>query len=88
MSDRQLITVRNSSFHKRLSAHRRGMRSGGGRAWLGACLPRGMRSGGRPRQGACISGEMATATDGMHATGMHSCLKLKPNASLHWLVMT
>ena len=35
----------------------------GGCAWWGAC-----RVGG-----ACMAGEMATAADGTHPTGMHSC---------------
>ena len=25
-------------------------------------------------RGACVTGEMATAADGTHPTGMHSCL--------------
>ena len=41
----------------------------------GACMAGGMQ-GGRAGvwQGACMAGEMATAADGMHPTGMHSCL--------------
>ena len=27
-------------------------------------------------QGACVAGEKATAADGTHPTGMHSCLRL------------
>ena len=40
----------------------------GGREWQGDVHGRG---GG----GACVAGETATAADGMHAAGMHSCLK-------------
>ena len=39
----------------------------GGRVWWGACM-----AGGH----ACMAGEMAIAADGMHPTGMHSCLPL------------
>ena len=28
------------------------------------------------REGVCVAGKMATAADGMHPTGMHSCLLL------------
>ena len=37
----------------------------------GAMHGRGMHGWG----GACVAGETATAVDGMHPTGMHSCLK-------------
>ena len=59
---------------------------GGGHAWQGACVPVGvcMVGGMHGREGmctrgwhvcqvACVAGEMATAVDGMHPTGMHSC---------------
>ena len=36
----------------------------GGHAWQGS-----VHGGGE----ACTAGEMATAADGMHPTGMHSC---------------
>ena len=42
-----------------------------GHAWWGACI-----AGGDAWQGACVAGETATAADGMHPTGMHSCLSL------------
>ena len=32
-----------------------------------------MAGGGWGGKGACITGEMATAVDGTHPTGMHSC---------------
>ena len=42
---------------------------GGGHAW---------------RRGACVAGEMATAADGMHPSGMHSCiLMLTKNIGLY-----
>ena len=37
--------------------------AGGGHAWQGR----------HAWQGACVAGEMTTAVDGMHPTGMHSC---------------
>ena len=42
----------------------------------GACMARVCVCGGGMcgRRGACIAGEMATAVDGTHPTGMHSCL--------------
>ena len=42
---------------------------GRGHAWQGACVAGGMRGNGR----ACVVGEVATATDCTHPTGMHSC---------------
>ena len=36
--------------------------------WQGACMAGGMRG-----KGACVAGETATAADGTHPTGMHSC---------------
>ena len=59
--------------------------TGGGHAWQGACMAGGMHGrehawqwgmhgGGCAGQGGvCIAGEMATAGDGTHPTGMHSC---------------
>ena len=35
----------------------------------GVCMAGGMQGGG----GACVAGEMATAVDGTHSSGMHSC---------------
>ena len=37
-----------------------------GHAWQGGCV----------WQGACVAGEMATAVDGTHLTGMHTCSRL------------
>ena len=59
----------------------------GGRAWQGwgACMAGcvygmghawqgGVRGkGGCAWQGGCMAGETATAADGMHTTGIHSC---------------
>ena len=36
-----------------------------------------MHGGGHAWQGVCMEGEMATAADGMHPTGMHSCFSIK-----------
>ena len=38
--------------------------------WQGACVAGGHAWQG---EGACVSGETATAVDGTHPTGMHSC---------------
>ena len=47
---------------------------GGWHAWQGrgACMAGGGGMCGERR--ACMAGEKATAADGMHPTGMHSCL--------------
>ena len=50
----------------------------GGHAWQGACMAGAMHGRGHAWQegcvvGACMTGEMATAADGTHPTGMHSC---------------
>ena len=42
-----------------------------GRAWQGACMVRVCMAGGM--HGGHVAGEMATAADGTHPTGMHSC---------------
>ena len=36
-----------------------------------------MHCRGHAWQGVCKAGEMVTAADGTHPTGMHSCLKIK-----------
>ena len=44
----------------------------------GLCMAEGhVWWGGMDDRGACLAGEMATAADSMHPTGMHSCLKIK-----------
>ena len=49
---------------------------GGGHVWQGMCMAGGAcMAGGCAWQGACMAGEIATAADGTHPTGMHSCLK-------------
>ena len=56
---------------------------GRGHAWQGACMAGGMCGrgcvwqGGVHGQGTCVTGEMATAVDGTHPTGMHSCFYIK-----------
>ena len=60
------------------------MAGGGGHAWWEegmhggrrACVVGGMYGGGRLCM-ACVAGEMATAADGTHPTGMHSCYRLQ-----------
>ena len=60
-----------------------GMHGEGGCVWYEACMAggvhsRGMHGRGNAWQGSmhgrgvCMAGEMATAADGMHPTGMHS----------------
>ena len=59
----------------------------GGHAWLGGMCGGGMHGGGSMWMGghvwqgvcvvgggACVAGETATAEDGTHPTGMHSCV--------------
>ena len=55
---------------------------GRGHAWQGTCMAgvvgggEGMHSRGHEWQGgACVAGETATAADGTHPTGMHSCFE-------------
>ena len=43
---------------------------GGGHAWQGVCMAGGVHG----REGAWVAGETVAAADGMHRTGMHSCL--------------
>ena len=64
-----------------------GVHGSGWHAWQGACMAGGhvWQGGMRGRRGvhgrgvgvaggyACMAGEMATAADGTHPTGMHSC---------------
>ena len=62
--------------------------STGGHAWQGVCVVGVMHGRGRVWQGgmygrggvhgrgACMAGETATAADGTHPTGMHSCFIL------------
>ena len=56
--------------------------SGGGCVWWGACMAKhawqgdACVAGGHVWQGACMAGEMATAVDCTHPTGMYSCLLL------------
>ena len=67
--------------------HGKGACVAGGHAWQGgvhgkgAWVVGGVRGKGGVhgrgdvwRGGACVAGEMATAADGSHPTGMHSCI--------------
>ena len=58
-------------------------------AWQGTCMAGGVQKvhgrghawwgctwQGHAWQGACMAGEMATAADGTHTTGMHSCVSM------------
>ena len=66
----------------------RGMCGKGGFVWQnGVCMAKGDecgKGGMRREGGACVAGEAATAVDGMHPTGMHSCLgnKIKVNVCI------
>ena len=51
---------------------------GGGCVWqgtcmVGVCVAGGVHGGGSVWHGVCMVGETATAADGTHPTGMHSC---------------
>ena len=51
---------------------------GRGRAWQGCMVGGVCMAGGCAWPGggrACVTGDTATAVDGMHPTGMHSCYK-------------
>ena len=44
-------------------------------------------TGGHASQGACMAGKTATAADGMHPTGMHSCyFILLPSSTMSFLL--
>ena len=50
---------------------------GRGHAWQGACMVGACMARGHAwRGGVCMVGEMATAVDGTHPTGMYSCIVL------------
>ena len=49
---------------------------GRGHMWQGACMAWGYVVGGG---WACVAGEMATAADGTHPTGMQLCLLIVPD---------
>ena len=46
---------------------------GRGHVWHGSMHGRGCVAGEHVWWGACVAGETATAVDGTHTTGMHSC---------------
>ena len=55
-------------------AGKAGMYGGGGHAWRGCGRGDMHHKGGVcVVGGACVAGETATAADGTHPTGMHSC---------------
>ena len=55
--------------------HGGGAKRGGGHVWQGEPYMEGggMHGGGVCDMGACMAGKTATAADGTHPTGMHSC---------------
>ena len=71
-------TCISGGMHGR-DVHGRGMNDRG-YEWQGACVrgvcmvAGGVCGRGHAWQGGMRAGEMATATDGIHPTGMHSCL--------------
>ena len=76
-----IFTVRNSSCEKvmfsQASVCQQGVHMARGRVWHGACMAKGgacMVKGGMCGRGAGVAGETATAVDGTHPTGMHSCV--------------
>ena len=66
----------------------RGVCGKGGHAWQGALA--WCREGDCAWQEVCMAGEMATAADGTHPTGMHFCfpcssikfINLRPNSKI------
>ena len=61
--------------------------AGGGSAWQGACMAGGVgglyggegcawQGRGMHSRGTCLAGQTATAADGRHPTGMHSCYSI------------
>ena len=71
----QVITVRNSSCGKVMFSQACVKNSVHWGVCMGGCMSGGTCCrGGHVWQGACMTaGEMATAADGTHPTGMHSC---------------
>ena len=55
----------------------------GGHVWQEACMAEGacVTGGHVWQEEACVPGEMATAADGTHPTGMHSCFNTAYNSS-------
>ena len=46
------------------------------------CIAVGGGGGTCMAVGACVAGDTATAADGTHSTGMHSCVELVDSASV------
>ena len=65
-----IFTVRNSSYGKVMFLHVYVCPRGDGGVMRGMC---GRGHAWREFGGVCVTGETATAADGMHPTGMHSC---------------
>ena len=79
----QFMTVHNEGlcFYRCLSVHRGAWSQGG------ACSRRGLLLGGLVSQHALRQtppGETATAADGKHPTGMHSCLDFMYNLLIRY----
>ena len=61
--------MRLGCVHSGGGIHGRGTCVAGGMCGSGVCVWQGGMCG----QGVCMAGETATAADGTHPTGMHSC---------------
>ena len=70
---------------------------GGGHVWKGVCMVGGVHDRGVHGGGACVAGgrvwwgtvmagETATAVDGTHPNGMHSCLVNSSGDSSHLII--
>ena len=74
------MKLRRLCFYRRVSVHGGGVWSGPGGGCLllvGAPAPGGVCSGGVCSALRQHPGETATAADGTHPTGMHSCFKMR-----------
>ena len=74
--------MRGRSVHRQGACMVGGMH-GRGCVWQGGMYGRGGRHAWRGGGGACVAGEMATAADGMHPTGMFSCFAFFPPICSH-----
>ena len=73
VAESNVFTPVCQSFCSQGGMHGRGCVAGG-HSWQGACMVGGMCGGDMCGRGASLAGEMATAADSTHATGMLSCL--------------
>ena len=62
------VVAKRLCFHRYLSVDSGGVRGAGGCVAGEVCM-----AGGVHGEGACVAGETATAADGTHPNGMHSC---------------